>query len=306
LRPWRFFFAPLPRTPKGGDGTTRIILIGGKKSHGPGEHDFPNGIRRLESLLESSPDGRAFENVMVVEAYPDAWPSDLAVLENAATIVWYFDGLENHPLLDAKRRAQFERLMSEGVGLVTLHQASTVPPDDTAIDLPRWLGGARYGMVDRTTERVTLEPAAHAISRGVSAFTYHDEFYPTIRFVSAPRQVAPVLSGTLHAESADGKSRETEGAVRPVAWAFERAGGGRSFGFTGLHYLAGLDQPALRKLLLNAIVWSASLDVPREGMRSATPNVDRQRSTVVNTVIDVTRSATQPAVSVPASGAGAP
>ena len=56
--------------------------------------------------------------------------------------------------------------------------------------------------------------------------------------------------------------------MRTVAWAFERPGGGRSFGFTGLHYLASLDQPELRKLLLNAIVWTAGIEVPKEGITS--------------------------------------
>ncbi len=34
---------------------TRVVLIGGTKSHGPGEHDFPNGIPLFAALLKASP-----------------------------------------------------------------------------------------------------------------------------------------------------------------------------------------------------------------------------------------------------------
>jgi type 1 glutamine amidotransferase len=240
------------------EGTPRqIVLIGGTKSHGPREHDFPNGIRRLERLLKSAENIPARSRLQVA-AYPDGWPKEPGALENAATIVWYFDGLENHPLLDASVHAQMSRLMRSEVGLVAFHQAFTVRPQDEALLLPRWLGGARYGMVDRTTESVEFTPLHHPISSGVGTFTYQDEFYPTIRFLDS-NVVTPILVGKL-----SGKPVE-----RPVAWAFEREGGGRSFAFTGLHYLAALDQPDLRKLLLNAIVWTAGIEVPREGVRSA-------------------------------------
>ena len=33
----------------------KVVLIGGKKSHGPGEHDFPNGIPLIAAWLKASP-----------------------------------------------------------------------------------------------------------------------------------------------------------------------------------------------------------------------------------------------------------
>jgi len=249
------------------DAATRIVLIGGTKSEGPAQHDYPNGIRLLKTLVEYSPDARAIEG-LVVDAYPDGWPFDPSELEGASTVVMYFDGLDRHPLLDAARRSRFEELMKKGTGLVALHQATTVPPDDTHINLQRWLGGARYGMFDRATEMVTLEPAPHAVSRGLSAFTYRDEFYPTLRFVDAGRALTPILSGALHVDFREGRHLVLDRpTVSTVAWTYERKGGGRSFGYTGAHYFASLDEPALRKLLLNAIFWTAGLEVPGAGLR---------------------------------------
>ena len=134
-------------------------------------------VHVLDELLRSSPDLQRLK----VEAYPDGWPADSA-LAGASTIVWYFDGLDKHPLLVPERRARFEALMQAGVGLVVLHQASTVPQADRTLDLQRWLGGTRYGMFDRATEMAEVTPAApgHPVSRGLAPFTYLDEFYPTL------------------------------------------------------------------------------------------------------------------------------
>lgn len=242
----------------GAERTARIVLIGGAKSEGPLRHDYPNGIRILKALLESSPDFRG----LVVEAFPGGWPDDPAAFEGAATIVWYFDGEAKHPLLDRDRRERFAATMNKGVGLVALHQSSTVPADDTGIDLSRWLGGARHGMADRVDETVELTPARHAVASGVASFSHFDEFYPTLRLSSA---ATPVLA-----------ARAGEAVRRFVAaWTFERPGGGRAFGFSGAHYLLTLDAAPVRKLLLNAILWTAGRDVPPSGAHASLPDMAR-------------------------------
>ena len=53
-----------------------------------------------------------------------------------------------------------------------------------------------------------------------------------------------------------------------LAWAVERPDGGRGFGFTGAHAHKNWGDPNFRKLVLNAILWTAKLDVPAEGVES--------------------------------------
>ena len=252
----------------------KIVLIGGAKSEGHARHDYPNGIRLLKLLIESTPDASAGK-ALVVESHPDDWPSDPAAFDGASTVVWYFDGLEKHPLHDAARRASFEALMKRGVGLVALHQASTLPAGGRNINLLQWLGASRHGMFDRTDEMVKLKPAApfHPVSRGMQPFTYFDEFYPTLQFLGSGRDITPILRGKLHVQARDGEPVVIGSPkVRTVAWAFARKGGGRSFGFSGGHYLVALDSPAIRKMLLNAIFWTAGIDVPKQGVRSNAPD----------------------------------
>ena len=108
----------------------------------------------------------------------------------------------------------------------------------------------------------------HAITRGVKPFDIQDEWYFNIRFVPESKNVTPILKAT----PPDGV-RGTEDAEKYpgreeiMAWALERDKGGRSFGFTGGHFHKNWGDENFRKLVVNAILWSAGLDVPKEGAK---------------------------------------
>ena len=50
-------------------------------------------------------------------------------------------------------------------------------------------------------------------------------------------------------------------------WATERADGGRGFGFTGGHFHRNWGDENFRKIVLNAILWTAKVDVPENGVQ---------------------------------------
>ncbi len=62
--------------------------------------------------------------------------------------------------------------------------------------------------------------------------------------------------------------RAAKGAREVLAWAYERPGGGRGFGCTGAHFHRNWANDDFRKLMLNALAWTAGLDVPSEGLAS--------------------------------------
>jgi hypothetical protein len=62
--------------------------------------------------------------------------------------------------------------------------------------------------------------------------------------------------------------RKTKGQPQHVAWAYDRPDGGRGFGFTGGHFHWNWGHDEFRRLVLNAIVWSAKADVPAGGVYS--------------------------------------
>ncbi|MDY0744151.1 ThuA domain-containing protein [Paucibacter sp. R3-3] len=221
-----------------------ILLIAGSGHEGPGRHEYAAGAAQIAGWLK---DALPQADVRVSQG----WPVDLGT---ASTLVLYLDGAEAHPLNDAAKRRAFEAAMRRGVGVVALHQAST--GDDA---LQPWLGAVRPGLFDRTTEMTVLRPAGDSpLTRSLRPIEVLDEFYPTLKL--APGAM-PVLSAALHPQYRDGKAvLSNEAEQRTVAWTYQRPDGGRSFGYTGAHFLSSL--APLRPVLINAIAWTAGLDVP--------------------------------------------
>jgi hypothetical protein len=113
----------------------------------------------------------------------------------------------------------------------------------------------------------------------VEPFAINDEWYFHMRFRDGMRGVTPILTA-IPPESTtsrpDGphsgnpavleavKNREPQ----HVAWAYERPDGGRGFGWTGAHHHRNWGDDRFRKLVLNAILWTAKIEVPTTGFES--------------------------------------
>jgi len=100
-----------------------------------------------------------------------------------------------------------------------------------------------------------------------------------MRFVPEQRGVTPILVAIPDASTTsrpDGhhsgnphvRASVARGEPHTVAWAYERPGGGRGFGFTGGHFHQNWGHEDLRRLVLNAIVWLARVEVPAQGVQS--------------------------------------
>jgi hypothetical protein len=59
-----------------------------------------------------------------------------------------------------------------------------------------------------------------------------------------------------------------------TAWAVENPNGQRGFGCSGAHYHWNWGHDQFRKLFLNAIVWTAGVDVPAGGVSPGVVTVD--------------------------------
>ena len=86
-----------------------------------------------------------------------------------------------------------------------------------------------------------------------------EEFYCKIFFRPKDSRVTP------HPDSAC--SRPSGPKEQVVGWACERAAGGRTFACTGPHYHASFRDDDFRRLALNAILWTAKIDVPQSGVQ---------------------------------------
>src|SRR5216110_3404039 len=71
----------------------KIVLVAGRQSHGPGEHEFFAGCALLMKLLGQTP------GVFPVMAR-DGWPKDPEkTFAGAKAVVFYMDGGGGHPVI---------------------------------------------------------------------------------------------------------------------------------------------------------------------------------------------------------------
>ena len=242
----------------------KIVLVAGHKSHGPREHEFFAGCALLMKLLQETP------GVFPVMAR-DGWPKNPEeTFKDAKAVVFYMDGGDHHPAINTKEHEDaIQKLIDAKVGFVNLHYAVEYPKA-AADPVLNWLGGyyeTGYSTNPTWTADFKTLPE-HPITRGVKPFTIKDEWYFNIRFNPEMKGVTPILKATPP-DSSRGTpaAKEHPGREEVLAWAFDRPEGGRSFGFTGGHYHDNWGDENFRRLVVNAILWSANLDVPKDGAK---------------------------------------
>ncbi|MGE3315516.1 MAG: family 16 glycoside hydrolase [Planctomycetaceae bacterium] len=249
-----------------------IWFIAGKASHGYGAHEHRAGCFLLaKALRESVP------NVNPA-IFTNGWPEDSSGLAKADTIVVYADGGAGHPFY--KHLDEMNALMKKGIGLVCIHYAVEVPKGPAGDRFVEWTGGyfePHWSVNPHWTAQYSKLPE-HPITRGVKPFTINDEWYYHMRFPEGMKDVAPILTAIPPKEtlsrpdgphSGNPTVRSKVGQPQHMAWARERADGGRGFGITGGHDHWNWGHDQFRKLVLNAIIWTAQLDVPENGVESA-------------------------------------
>jgi type 1 glutamine amidotransferase len=225
------------------------------------------------------------ENVAGIHAEVISSEQDLSALDSADAIVLGSDG--GH--LVKKLATRLDPLLEKGAGLMCIHYTLD-PGDDRAVkQLMSWIGGSyeQHWSVNPYWEASFTSFPDHPVARGLTPFRIADEWYYHMRFVPDMKGVTPILSA-LPPEStrqgADGPHsgnpavRARKGMSEVLAWVYERPGGGRGAGFTGMHSHWNWAQDDYRKMVLNAVVWVAKADVPEGGVPSRRPSLEELES----------------------------
>jgi len=252
----------------------KIVLIAGKKSHGPegnGIHDYPWSVKLLKVMLDNS----NVAGQVRVEYHLDGWPDDEKTLEDAAAILIISDGRDGDLFAEAphfateEHRQQIAKQIDRGCGFLTFH-FSTFAPDQYAEDIQSWSGGyfdwetdgkkQWYSAIKTLDAEVQLATPDHPVLRGVTPFKLREEFYYNIRFGSDDKSLVPLW----RVPAVEGRAEQGD----IVAWAKERPDGGRGFGTTCGHFYDNWEQANFRKLILNALLWAAKGNVPADGVEA--------------------------------------
>ena len=237
-------------------GPAKIVLLAGPPSHPPGAHEYNAGMWLLDKCLRQN---EGLETVVV----KGGWPADESVFDGARTLVLFMDGSVKHPVIQGDRLETLGRLMRKGVGIALLHYAVDVPADRGGPQFLEWAGGyyeKGYSRNPINDVPVVQASPQHPISRGWKTFQMRDEWYHHLRFRPQDPRFTPILTTMLPKEAP---------VEEVIGWAIERADGGRGFGFTGGHFHTNWGVEEQRKLVLNGILWTAKVEIPRDGARCA-------------------------------------
>jgi type 1 glutamine amidotransferase len=241
-----------------------------------GHHPNKASCELLKHCLENSHNVKGIK----CQVYEN-WPKDQSVLDDAAAIVIYSEGINEemkkqgkpHPVFNSPKRLEYlDKLMKKGAGMVCIHYTLYATRQLEAPKLLNWIGAYYDFQGHGSTHWVTQKPQVltpvtsyHPVSRGWGEFTLDEnELYHNLRFAEENCPV-PILRTTFP----DTKTKETKEHI--VAWALERKDGGRGFGFGGGHFYNMWINDDCRKMILNAILWTAKIKVPENGVQSSVP-----------------------------------
>ena len=249
----------------------KIVLIAGKKSHGPGAHDYERTMRLFKVMLDNS----NVADQVRVEVHENGWPADESTLDDADTIVFYSDGRDGDKFVDVpfvrpERMKVIQKQLDRGCGMMTMH-FSTFVTDEEGKSVLQWTGGyfdwqddaGKANWYSKISQIETLELAArdHAIGRGVPRMVQlRDEVYWKLRFLPDDKRLTPIWRAI--------DVKDPDPTASTVAWAIERVDGGRGFGTSVGHGYRLWEDEGIRKLFLNAVSWTAKVEIPEVGVES--------------------------------------
>jgi type 1 glutamine amidotransferase len=269
----------------------KLVLIAGKPSHPARMHEFRAGSMLLEKCLKDNAPG------LIVDRHEIGWVKDEATFNDATAVVIYADGGGGHPAVQGEHLKTLGALMAKGVGFGCMHYGVEVVPAQAGKEFQSWIGGHYENSFSCNP---IWEPSfesfpSHPITSGVKPFKIADEWYFQMRFRPAFKDgIEPATDGkeTFTPILVSKPSDATRGgpyvypkgpyphiqaeAGQPEAmmWAVERADGGRGFGFTGGHFHDNWGNDNFRKVILNALLWTAKAEVPADGVNSTVTAAD--------------------------------
>lgn len=257
----------------------KVLFLSGKPSHGYMCHEHRAGNMIMAKRLN--------ESNLNIEAHvlPEAgYPENKQLLEEADSIVIFCTGHKGHIL--NPHLNEFDALMKQGKGVVMIHWTTEAMKGNAGDKFLEWMGGFcdLDWSVNPHWKPHFKDFPDHPICNGVEPFSVNDEWYYHMRFTKEQKNLTPILFDLPPKETLKRKdgSRSgnphvrksvANGEKQTVAWAYQRPEGGRGFGLTGGHYHKSFQNDGFRKILLNAILWTAGVEVPKEGLNTPRPDV---------------------------------
>ena len=243
-------FLPICNAAAGEPAAKRLLLLGqSPDGHPQSTHEYLPGMRVIQALLTDVPGLQ----VEVVNA-DEPWAEGPARLKRADGVVLFLSEGARWLSADPRRQQAFAALASRGAGVSALHWGMGTKAAEPIDAFLRVAGGC-HGGPDRRFKVVQSEvrPGEHPVAAGIEPFRLKEEFYFKLKFATTGKLV-PVLQADI------------EDRWETVSWAWERPDGGRSFGFSGLHFHENWRHESYRRLVAQGVLWSLKMEFPAKGL----------------------------------------
>jgi type 1 glutamine amidotransferase len=247
-----------------------IYIRAGLKTHGPGQHDYPQFLADWSKLLTQ-------HGAVVDGSFHSPTAAELANTD----VILIYKGDAGY--MTDTEKAAIEAFIKRGGGIVTIHD-SLCGPDPTYFANNIVGGAKKHNEVNYTLDAqipYTIVDKDSPIMKGMTDMTIEDEAFFTMTWAQDPKihvLATAVIAGTPSAGT-------HKGEVVPQMWTYEHTlpGGqpARAFAWMQGHNYTNFSNPQIQAMLLRGISWAAKHPVDELVDYKAPPPPPRPNRTQV-------------------------
>ena len=257
---------PVPGQNKAG---LHVYIRAGLKSHGPGQHDYPQFLADWSKLL-------TLHGAVVDGSYHSPTAAEL----EGTDVILIYKGDAGY--MSDTEKATLEAFVKRGGGIVSIHDSLCGPDPQYFAD--EFVGGAKkHNEVNYTLDApipYTIVDKASPLMKDMTDMTIEDEAFFNMTWAKDPKihvLATAVIAGTPSAGT-------HKGEVVPQIWTYEHTvpGGSpaRAFVWMQGHNYTNFANPQLQNMLLRGIAWAAKKPVDELVDYKAPPAPPRQPRTI--------------------------
>jgi type 1 glutamine amidotransferase len=247
-----------------------VYIRAGLKSHGPGQHDYPQFLADWSKFLTL--------HGAVVDG---SFHSPLAAELEGVDVVVIFKGDAGY-MTDTEKAALVD-FVKRGGGIVTIHDSLCGP--DPEFFANEFVGGAKkHNEVNFTLDApvpYTIVDKENPIMNGMTDMTIEDEAFFSMTWAKDPK-IHVLATATIAGTPSAGTHK---GEVVPQIWTYEHTlpGGqpARAFVWMQGHNYTNFSNPQLQNMLLRGIAWAGKHPVDELVDYKPPPQAPRAPRTVV-------------------------
>ena len=237
-------------------GPKQLLVLGQKPDgHPPGTHEYMPGAGVVAALMKDRKDVK----VAIAQA-DNPWPEGPALIAKADGIVMFLNEGGRFIQGDPKRAKAFGAFAKRGAGLVVYHWGMGAKNVEHVAPFLKLFGGCHGGPDRKYTvvkeAQFQVASPKHPVMAGIQSFELpFEEFYYKLKVPKNPKNWTALIQVPI------------EGNKETVGWAWERPDGGRSVGYSGLHFHVNWRHEQYQRLISQAVLWTLKRPVPNGGIK---------------------------------------